>query len=79
MPVLTASGHIFDPKCLAAGLLVDTVCLPDIAHSLAQICRFVGHCKRHSPRANPEPRGPIGLPPSRDGAVGVLLSTPTYG
>ena len=47
MPMLTASGRIFEPKCLAAGVLVDTVCLTDIAHSLAQICRFTGHCKRH--------------------------------
>lgn len=47
MPMLTASGHIYEPKCLAAGLLLDTVSLPDIAHSLAQTCRFIGHCKRH--------------------------------
>jgi len=47
MPMLTASGRAFDPKCLAAGVMVESVCLPDIAHSLAQICRFGGHCKRH--------------------------------
>lgn len=47
MPMLTASGRLFDPKCLAAGVMIEAVCLPDIAHSLAQICRFGGHCKRH--------------------------------
>lgn len=47
MPMLTASGRAFEPKCLAAGVKTEAVCLPDIAHALAQICRFGGHCKRH--------------------------------
>ena len=47
MPMLTASGRAFDPKCLAAGMMIEAVCLPDVAHSLGQICRFGGHCKRH--------------------------------
>jgi hypothetical protein len=45
--MLTASGRAFDPKCLAAGMMIEAVCLPDVAHSLGQICRFGGHCKRH--------------------------------
>ncbi len=47
MPMLTAGGRAFEPKCLAAGVLTEAVCLPDIAHALGQICRFGGHCKRH--------------------------------
>ena len=47
MPMLTASGRAFDPKCLAAGVMIEAVCLPDIVHALTQICRFGGHCKRH--------------------------------
>ena len=38
MPMLTASGRAFDPKCLAAGMMIEAVCLPDVAHSLGQIC-----------------------------------------
>ena len=36
MPMLTASGRAFDPKCLAAGVMIEAGCLPDVAHSLAQ-------------------------------------------
>lgn len=47
MPMLTASGYVFEPQNLAAGVVTDAVCLPDIAHALAHICRFVGYCRRH--------------------------------
>ncbi len=40
----TYTGRIFDYHALAEGEPVD-ICLEDIAHSLAHICRFNGHCR----------------------------------
>jgi hypothetical protein len=55
MPMLTASGRAFEPKCLAAGVMAEAVCLHKSLRDRIRIleAQLASQATETEPRASP--------------------------